>query len=257
MPPRSKKPRLIDASSPPPPRSWRMAGRLNATFDDLGVDELAIIFGFFPHHDIMRVRLNKKMRDAATQAIVPMTEFAVKSVRYYNLMAAMTTALPNLQRLSLRPLPLGDVYSDGADPDEGIGEGTDTTNDINIISSFRKLRILYITGAPLNGRYPVLFDFPLLQNLTIHNQPHLKFDLGMLEGLPMLEELDCFRIPHMSGNLRSLRVLKDTLEVVTIHDCENVRGNFADLADFPNLMELDLYSIGRTNNVSGDIRDIG
>ena len=32
------------------------------SFDDLSTDELAIIFGFLPPEDIMRARLNTKMR---------------------------------------------------------------------------------------------------------------------------------------------------------------------------------------------------
>jgi hypothetical protein len=50
-----------------------------------------------------------------------------------------------------------------------------------------------------------------------------------------------------------LRVLKDILEKVTIQGCENVEGNFMDLADFPNLKELYLGDTA----VTGDIRDIG
>eukprot|EP00573_Skeletonema_grethae_P009493 CAMPEP_0201710096 /NCGR_PEP_ID=MMETSP0578-20130828/58449_1 /ASSEMBLY_ACC=CAM_ASM_000663 /TAXON_ID=267565 /ORGANISM="Skeletonema grethea, Strain CCMP 1804" /LENGTH=439 /DNA_ID=CAMNT_0048199107 /DNA_START=320 /DNA_END=1640 /DNA_ORIENTATION=+ len=283
-PPRSKKPRLIDT----PSVMHTIASRPDATFDDLGTDELAHILGFLGPFDIMRARLNKKMRNAAKQTIVPMTEFVVDSVGKYNLMVAMSIALPNLQQILLQDLGGRHNYSDGEDPDEGAAEESAnfTSLDIDIISNFRKLRILYITVAPLNGRYPVLFDFPLLRKLSIRAQYHLnyitvaplngrypilfdfpllrklsiraqyhlKFDLEMLAGLPMLEELYCYHNPHMGGNLRSLRVLKNTLELVTIGECENVRGNFMDLADFPNLMELDLWG---TNNVSGDIRDIG
>jgi hypothetical protein len=56
----------------------------------------------------------------------------------------------------------------------------------------------------------------------------------------------------MSGNLSSLRVLKHTLEKVTIVNCRGVEGNFMDLADFPHLKKLDL---GNTN-VTGDIRNV-
>jgi hypothetical protein len=47
-------------------------------------------------------------------------------------------------------------------------------------------------------------------------------------------------------------VLKETLEKVAIYHCENVKGNFMDLADFPHLKELEL----RYTAVTGDIRDI-
>jgi len=35
------------------------------SFDDLGTDEHANIFGFLPPEDIIRACLNKKMREAA------------------------------------------------------------------------------------------------------------------------------------------------------------------------------------------------
>jgi hypothetical protein len=74
----------------------------------------------------------------------------------------------------------------------------------------------------------------------------------MLEGLPSLKKLKCGKIPHLTGNLANLRVLKDTLEHVQITVCRHVEGNFMDLADFPCSKELDL----RCTNVRGDIRDI-
>ena len=57
----------------------------------------------------------------------------------------------------------------------------------------------------------------------------------------------------MTGDIRSLRVLKDRLEKVIIHCCPNVEGNLMDLADFPHLEQLDLHKTA----VTGDIRDIG
>ncbi len=175
-------------------------------------------------------------------------------------MRVMSTALPNLQQLSICTLrQLGrrrrHEYIDGEDPDETRAAGTaaSTSHNVNVVSTFRKLSVLKISGAPLNGRYPVLFDFPLLQKLTIHHQAHLKFDLDMLAGLPQLKELHCFHNAHMSGNLRSLRVLKESLEQITIEYCRHVRGTFMNLADFPNLKKLDLWG----TDVTGDIRHIG
>jgi hypothetical protein len=57
----------------------------------------------------------------------------------------------------------------------------------------------------------------------------------------------------VNGNIRSLRVLKDTLENVEISHSDNVSGSFMDLADFPHLRALYL----RNTAVTGDIRDIG
>ncbi|KAK1734485.1 hypothetical protein QTG54_014733 [Skeletonema marinoi] len=220
----------------------------------LGSDELAHVFGFLPPEDIMRARLNKRMVEAAKKTIVPMTEFRVDDVREYNDLVAMSTALPNLQQIYFRRLN-EDKYSDGDDPDEE--EATDTANfithDIEIISRFRKLRSLELVLTPLNGRYPFLFSFPLLHKLNITMCHHLKWDLEILEGLPLLKELSCCHLDSVTGNINSLRVLKDTLEKVTIRDCFEVQGNFMDLADFPRLKELDLFG----TPVTGDIRDIG
>eukprot|EP00984_Skeletonema_dohrnii_P035138 scaffold34620_cov149-Skeletonema_dohrnii-CCMP3373.AAC.3 len=224
-----------------------------SSFDRLGTDELANIFGFLRPEDIMLARLNKKMREAAKKTIVPMTDFRVRNVRKYNAMRAMTTALPNLQQIQIRYLGGGHKYSDGEDPEENRAAYDDgsTTHDIEIISRFRKLRILEI-NPPLNGRYPFLFNFPLLQQLKI-NCYYLKFDLDMLAGLPLLEELYCHDNQFLTGNINSLRVLKDTLEKVTISFSPRVQGNFMDLADFPRLRTLTL----RETSVTGDIRNIG
>lgn len=116
-------------------------------------------------------------------------------------------------------------------------------------------------GVDLNGRYPVLFNFPLLQKLDIYGCLHLKWDLDMLRGLPLLKELYCCAVPYMTGDIKSLRVLKDSIEMITIYSCGNVRGNFMDLSDFPNLRELILEgsSLIPSNQtvVTGDIRNIG
>eukprot|EP00984_Skeletonema_dohrnii_P035136 scaffold34620_cov149-Skeletonema_dohrnii-CCMP3373.AAC.1 len=72
-------------------------------------------------------------------------------------------------------------------------------------------------------------------------------------GLPLLKELHCHCNNSMTGNINSLRVLKDTLEKVTISLSHHVQGNFMDLADFPRLRSLNLAS----TYVTGDIRDIG
>jgi hypothetical protein len=225
------------------------------SFDDLGADVLANILGCLHQVDIMHARLNKKMRNAAKKTIVPLDNFCIDSVDKYNAMAAMTTALPNLKQLSLHYLGHGLKYSDGEDPDEeeAAYSAYYIAYDINIISRFRKFRSLEIDGAPLIGRYSALFNFPLLQKLNLWNCYNLKCDLDMLEGLPSLKVLDCYNNTHLTGNLSSLRVLKDTLEYVKIMHSDHVQGNFMDLADFPHLKELDLVC----TNVRGDIREVG
>ncbi len=221
-------------------------------------DIVAIILGWLRVEEIMgKRRVCKKWKEAARKMIVPLSEFVVNSLKGYNAMNVMTRALPNLQRICLAGVGNRHKYSDGEDPNESMAAALTanyTTHDIGIISNFSKLRDFAIIGSPLNGRYPVLFNFPLLQRLSINYCKDLKWDLDMLSGLPLLRELDCsYNELYMTGNINSLRVLKDTLEKVTIKNCLRVEGNFMDLADFPHLKELDLYDTA----VTGDIRDIG
>mmetsp|Transcript_14044 Transcript_14044/g.28657 ORF Transcript_14044/g.28657 Transcript_14044/m.28657 type:complete len:416 (-) Transcript_14044:207-1454(-) len=239
---------------------------LTSTIGSLGTDVFAHIFGFLPPKDIMRARLNNKMRLAATITIVPVADFCVDSELKYNGMAAMASALPNLQHISLRSLGWNRniKYIDGEDPDEQRAARTVnwTAFDIGIISSFRRLRSLEIDeGAPLNGRYNFLFNFPLLKILRIEGSSfdskliNLKCDLGMLSGVPMLEVFSCSDKlgDCLTGNINSLRVLKGTIEKVYISNCRRVQGNFMDLADFPRLKELHLDETA----VTGDVREIG
>jgi len=231
------------------------------TAEKVSADEVAIIFSFLrPQHIIRLRRVCTIWRDAAKKTIVPLTltEFRVNSVRKYNAMRVMTTVLPNLQQLLITELGYGDKYSDGEDPDEEIAARTAnwTSHDIDIISRFSKLRILTIWQVHLNGRYPVLFNFPLLQKLELYDCLRLKWDLEILDGLPLLKELNCGGSnphPHLTGSLSSLRVLKDTLEKVALGNC-SVEGNFMDLADFRRLKVLNLR--GNFTAVRGDIRDI-
>ncbi len=231
-----------------------------ASFGDLSVDVLANIFGFLTVKNIMcSRRINKKSLEAVKMTIVPLpvphSDFCVHSVNNYNAMTVMTRALPNLQHITLSHLGRGHKWSVGDDPDEREAARTadETSHDIEIISNFRTLRILEIYNASLNGRYPFLFNFPLLQKLDIHGCYYLKWDLEMLAGLPLLKELFCSNNFDLTGNINDLGALRDTLERVEIESCSNVEGNFMDLADFPHLKELDLEDTG----VTGDIRDIG
>ena len=254
MPHQEKKRRLLeeDRSSND---AVTASNDLLASFGALGVDVLGNVYGFLPLDNIMcSRRINKKSMEAVKNTVVPPADFRVGSVGNYNAMNVMAEALPNLQQINIANLAIGHKYAEGEDPNEGHAAYTanQITHDINIISNFRKLRILTIEFAPLNGRYPVLFNsFPLLQKFTIKHCPTLKLDLDMLAGLPLLKELHYWDNPCLIGNINSLRVLKDTLEKVTIVH-SNVEGNFMDLADFPYLKKLDL----RCTVVTGDIRDI-
>ena len=273
MPRPTKKKRLDDHQS-----AAAADGDLFAScFDDLSIDELANIFGFLPVEDIMRLRrINKKSVDAARITHAPIVDidyerffwfhdqtpeyFRLHSVENYIAMRNMSTALPNLQQLGITSLGERHKYSDGEDPDEGkVSETAEwTTSDIAIITNFGQLRELAIIesskGPSLNGRYPFLFNsFPLLQKLCIQMCRFLKWDLDMLAGLPVLKELICvYNFGGLSGNINSLKVLKDTLEKLVIQGSEGVEGNLMDLADFPCIKVLNLHG----TVVTGDIRDI-
>jgi hypothetical protein len=212
--------------------------------------------------------------EAVKMTSAPLGDFRVNSVNACNAMGVMVRAIPNLQQITLGKL-LGDFedeldesdsdeddsdedrhkWSDGEDPVECKAARTANwiSHDLGIISGFRKLRILELYRAPLNGRYPYLFNsFPLLQKLSLNYCHHLEWDLEMLTGLPSLKELDCRSNDHLTGNINSLRVLKDSLEKVEMRWCDNVEGNFMDMADFPHLKVLNLA----WSAVEGDIRDI-
>jgi hypothetical protein len=223
---------------------------------ELGIDEIAWILSFLPLEKIMCLRrVNMTWREAATKTIVPPTEFWVEDMKKYRAMRVMARVLPNLQQITISDIEFRHKYNDGEDPVESEAARTAdwTSLDIGIISIFSKLRVLDIHHTGLNGRYPFLFNsFPLIQKLSIRNCYILKWDLDMLAGFPTLKVLECRFNYHLNGNINSLRVLKDTLEKVTISNCD-VEGNFMDLADFPHLKKLNLYETA----VTGDIRDIG
>ena len=237
------------ATDEPPPAT---------TADNLSADIVAMIFGYFDPADIMCFRrVCTKWRDAAKKTIVPLNsdffagQFFINSVDKYNAMRVMTTALPNLASLTILHLQDGGhIFHNGENPDETHGY---ISLNIGIISRFRMLRCLNIFQAGLNGRYPALFDFPLLQNLNIGNCGYLEFDLESLAGLPVLKQIIFTDLPCLTGNVKSLRALKDTLEVVEFESaCENVTGNLMEFADFPRLGQLSLYG----TSVIGDVRDI-
>ncbi len=230
-----------------------------ASFDDLSIDVVANIFAFLPVDDTMRSRrINKKTREAKRRPR-PSYRLLCWQCEKIQRNECETRALPNLQQIEIGSLGyLGNrhKWSDGEDPDEteeAARTANFTTHDIDIISNFSKLQILDIYGTSLNGRYPFLFNsFPLLQKLSISYCGGLKWDLDMLSGFPILKEFHSDYNYRLTGNIRSLRVLKDTLEKVTIKSCARVEGNIMDLADFPHLKELDLLPTA----VTGDIRDI-
>ena len=68
----------------------------------------------------------------------------------------------------------------------------------------------------------------------------------------LIKELECSSGSKVTGNLRSLRVLKDTLQTFTLCNCPEVEGNFMALADFPQLRTLRLFNTAVTVDI-GDL----
>ena len=80
--------------------------------------DIANILSYLCWKDIMHARVSKKWREAAKQSIVPPTIFHIDSVRSYNAIRVMCTALPNMEQLSISNLGHENMYSIGKDPDE-------------------------------------------------------------------------------------------------------------------------------------------
>jgi Leucine-rich repeat (LRR) protein len=221
-------------------------------------DMLPNILSYLRSREIMSTRrVNKTWNEAVRKTTISPEEiFVVGSVKTYNALTVMSTVLPNLQSVVIARFDAyhSHKYNDGEDPDEEVAArfSQHISHDISILANFRKLRGLEIDYyAPLNGRYPFLFNFPFLQKLSIACKS-LKWDLGALTGLPMLKELNIRNYP--TGNISSLRVLKDTLEKVTLRGCSDVEGNFMILADFPQLKTLDLSD---NTGITVDFGEVG
>ena len=221
--------------------------------EELGTDEVAIIFSFLSHQDIMRARVCRAWRQAAKKAIVH-SRFVFKSnsLKSYNAMRAMSIALPNFQRMKVFFFEGEVVGSDSdSDSDQEIDISDEDANYVvaTILPNFTKLRSLEIMEFMLlQDIDPALSNFPLLQTLKISCGWQL--DLETLSALPLLKELELSlnRSQRLNGNLISLRSLKDTLEKLIAYGIE---GDFMTLADFPRLKKL-----GLGDGVTGDIRDI-
>ena len=103
-------------------------------------------------------------------------------------------------------------------------------------------------------RYPSFFGFSHLEKLTIEHCDCIKFDFGMLAGLPSLKVFECLYNKLVTGSLSSLSVCKETLESIEIVDGNvPISGNLMDLANFKRLKHVNLYN---TKGISGNLGDI-
>ena len=93
----------------------------------------------------------------------------------FHTVVAMSTALPNLQQIKFGYLGWEHKFNEGEDPDEQVAanKANYITHDIEILYRFRKLRLLKIHYAPLNGRYPLLLNFPLCTSIFEFKQYEL------------------------------------------------------------------------------------
>ncbi|GFH59796.1 hypothetical protein CTEN210_16272 [Chaetoceros tenuissimus] len=230
----------------------------------LSEDELALIFSFLSWKEILKVRVCNKWRAASKLTLVPPSsieirgmekpELYVKTQAKYQKLPQIIEALPNLQQLSL--YENDDVkFQDGEDAQVwGYIRVHETTPviDLECISRLKNLRKLFLEGIDLNGRYPFLFNFPRLQQLRIYGVGFLQWDLSMISNFPELQDLYVAHNHRLTGEIKSLRVLKNTLQKVVIATCSEVEGDLMDLADFPHLEELSLVN----TKVKGDLRKI-
>ena len=127
-------------------------------------------------------------------------------------------ALTDLQQLILSEPGEGEKFlsfQEGEHPISRIRFGPPPPHkfDLSIISKFKILQQLYLENLDdLNGIYPFLFQFLNLEKLRIYGGNFLKWVLNMLSGLPILQDLYVADNHHLTGNIKSLRVLKQTLK---------------------------------------------
>lgn len=232
--------------------------------ETLSTDEIAFVFGYLSWKEILHARVCKTFKHAASLTLVPPTdsvphvlgkcEFCVESTRSYRALATwMANALPNLQQICFFNLP---NINNGEDPEYGqddhrIGSHL-PAHQIDIISAYKNLTSLTLGNISLNGCYPGLFRFPLLKKLHIYDVERLKLNLEEISNCTLLEEIFFMALGHLSGDVKSLRFAKNTLQIIHIQSCSGMSGNFMDLGDFPKLEWLCLDD----TSVSGDWRKL-
>jgi hypothetical protein len=212
----------------------------------LGVDEISLILAFLSWNEILNARVSKKWQEAAKLTTVPDTKerfhegdeyhgVYIRNQDAVNALGWLSDALPRLDGLIFR------------------GSRFTSTRTVDYIQQrFPELRHLTLSGTDLSGFQPSIFLFRYLISLDLTENEELEWDLESLSGLPNLQSLETYENRSMTGNLQSLRVLKDSLVSLSLHSCQNLTGNLMVLADFPYLQRIDI----RQTNVTGDIREI-
>lgn len=239
--------------------------------DDLEANVIATVLGYLCWKDILKARVCRKWKEAATITSVPETttkrgswevqELFVKDRDFGLALHWISVALPRIPVVNFD-------FSLGASKKFEIADGPDAELTLQIdipgyhpeppvdlapLANFRDLRHLYLSQTSLNGRYPFLFNFPRLETLDLLWNTKLKWDLEMLAELPCLKKLSAVQNHSLTGKLRSVRTLCLCLIELNLFNCDQVEGCLSDVADFPLLEKLNVDG----TKVTGDIREIG
>ena len=90
-----------------------------SSIESLSVDTIAIILGHLTWDEILRARVCRTLRDAATRTLVPLSrlslgtefhDFCVNSLRRYEALEWMSRALPNLQEIYFHKVVMNDLF---------------------------------------------------------------------------------------------------------------------------------------------------
>lgn len=116
------------------------------------------------------------------------------------------------------------------------------------ICTFRNLTKLVLTrvvqrSQAIENKYcRNIFQVRTLEELVFESCEHISFDLSMVSGTPRLRQLivKLGENDGVTGNLSTLKVLKDTLTHLALNNCGNVAGSLSDLKEFFRLEHLDL-----------------
>ena len=251
----------------------------------LAIDEISSILGYLSWKEILVARVSSKWRDAARLTFPPQS-ISPRSMKtrwttpdYYvrNRDAALALSwlsrdLPRMKTVYVNfSIPSSSQFAIAAgenaesssrlSDDDSIWAQFGRVNqpspsppiDLKILESFRHLERLVLYQTDLRGSYPFLFQFKYLKSLDLTGNDEIEWDLAMLSGLPNLEKLAAGGNELVTGNLRSVRALRDTLVSFWLVGCHKIGGTVQDLADFPRLEELSLLH----TKVIGDIRQFG
>lgn len=248
--------------------------------DMFGTDELALatIFSFLDLNDIIKCcrGVCTKWKSAASKTFISPTytkeyfklvvEPKINTARDCDRLIWLAHTFPNLQgiQLGVDHKKRDFIWREGIGGEDIEADTryynkpmqTYPTYDVSLISTFRNLRVLELkTDGLMRGRYPCLFDFPMLETFKIEQvYSKVQWDFSMLAGFPQLKELDVSIDDQIEDDISNLRILKNTLQKVKLRFCDKVSGNYMVFADFPRLTTLDLDN--EMPKLCGDIRDI-